>query len=187
MQANSSSANVWAQIGLPLMSALALLGATSAYAQADPLKSDATRKAIYEKVTSAPQRHQASVEISAPVTEIYSYISDSNNWVVWFPPYQSVELSADGARRTFTFADGTTTLTEELVIRNQPHAFGWSFAPDNPLGVTDHLGLLTLEATGEQVSVTLTTFYNHPDPSLVSPQFEGGGQLILSKISERFN
>ncbi|MEM1398030.1 MAG: SRPBCC family protein [Pseudomonadota bacterium] len=173
-------------IALPLMSAIALLSATSAYAKAHPLKSDQARQAISEKVTSAPQRYQASIDISAPVTEIYSYVSDSNKWVGWFPPYQSVELSADGARRTFTFADGTTTLTEELVIRNQPHAFGWSFAPNNPLGVTDHLGLLTLEAKGEQVTVTLTTFYNHPDPSLVSPQFEGGGQLILNKISERF-
>ncbi|MEL6371651.1 MAG: SRPBCC family protein [Pseudomonadota bacterium] len=141
---------------------------------------------VPDYLSTAPQRHQSSITVEASPGDVYAYISDSANWVEWFPPYQSVEMTPDGTRRTFTFGDGETTLSEDLVVRRNPTAFAWSFTPGNPLGVTDHIGLITLSGETDMTTVTLTTHYRHPDPAAVAEQFEGGGQLILGKIADRF-
>lgn len=137
-------------------------------------------------VTEAPQRHSASIVVDAPAGAVFDYVADSENWVAWFEPYQSVAVSEDLSQRTFTFVDGATTLTESIVSRNRPESFAWAFTSTNPLGVVDHIGVLQLSELDTGTRVTLVTHYDHPQPDAVASQFEGGAQVILGAITDAF-
>ncbi|MFL4470067.1 SRPBCC family protein [Tateyamaria armeniaca] len=133
--------------------------------------------------TTAPLQVTRSVHVDADPEAIFATISNNENWVGWFDSLESVDGQDDA--RTFTFAGGQGSLTENIVAFDAPNVFAWAISDGNPLGLEDHLGALHVmpdAEDGEGSVVSLSVFYNHPDLAEIAPATEGGGTTITDAL-----
>jgi hypothetical protein len=131
-----------------------------------------------DSFSQAPLRSTATAQVNATAEEVFAYISDNQNWVSWFDSIESVEGST--SVRTFAFAGGGS-ISEVIVSYDDPYTFAWAIQPGNPLGVTDHVALLSITENADQANTVLlqiAAFFEHESVEDILPVIDGAGALI---------
>ena len=147
-----------------------------------------------DKLTQAPLRLVRSVSLDAAPTEVFHFVTDSQNWPGLSPSIESVSVRGNGrvgSTRTLMLGGGVA-IAEHIVAFNEPGSsgvasFAYSVAADNPYGVQGHLAVLELRpADGGGTVLNYHQFFDHPELSSILPQVSAGTDQIVSKILYRF-
>ncbi len=110
-------------------------------------------------LTPAPLWTIRSAEIDADPTEIFDYISSSEN------------------------------LAESRITVDEPSIFAWQLTNNNALEVSDHLGVIHVmpdQEDGQGSIVSISAFFNHPDIDATLPIFEDSGERVATTLINRF-
>lgn len=183
--------------GLLLLAALPLLAPASAVIAQTEMPPPPPRSLgdlPVDDLTTAPLQILRSTTLDARPKKVFSYLSDSKNWPAWFESVASVRLEASGTEklgqtgtlRHFALHDGGM-ISDRVVALAEGRHFAWSTTADNPYGLVDHLGVLSLEAYGKSGTVlTWAQYFGHPEAETLAPQIGTVVEGALARFHQRF-
>jgi len=123
--------------------------------------------------TAAPLRYALNVRLDARPDAVWALLSDHEALPTFFAPVTKVTVDNTGAStpngvgavRSCNLMG--SELTENILIFEPNKALGYSVVKGGLPGVTDHLGLVRLQADGDGTIVRWEQYFNHPDPKPV--------------------
>ncbi len=140
--------------------------------------------------TSSPLRNRIHVELSAPVSEVWTLIGN----LARFPEYsfgiERVEAQVDSSGACTEYVchfkpreEGGEIIVHRERIRWYEPNRGWASIAEegNAFGLTDSLTLVTLEPKGQGTILTWSQHYDARDIEIMKAEFD---QALFSDIGE---
>ncbi len=109
--------------------------------------------------TTAPLQFSRSAELNISADRAWRYLNESRNVAALFDDIRSVSNADVGNQRTVILENGAR-LTETVVEKDSAtRTFAYSIADRNPMGISDHLAVLTVAPADQRRGSVLT--WNH--------------------------
>ncbi|MEO1118424.1 MAG: SRPBCC family protein [Pseudomonadota bacterium] len=109
--------------------------------------------------TAAPLQFSRSAEVSATPDQVWAYLSENGNVASLFENVRSISYADVGETRRVKLNSGGTV--NETVVTNdsQSHTYSYAISDKNPIGISDHLAVLTVSPADERDGSVVT--WNH--------------------------
>ncbi|MDJ0712514.1 MAG: SRPBCC family protein [Woeseiaceae bacterium] len=109
--------------------------------------------------TMAPLQFSRSAEVSATADQVWAYLSDTGNVASLFDEIRSISDADVGETRKVRLNGGGNVHETVVVNDGQSRNFAYSIADKNPMGIGDHLAVLTVLPADERKGSVVT--WNH--------------------------
>jgi len=112
-----------------------------------------------DKHTGAPLQVSRSAELDISTGAAWKYLSDSENVADLFDGVRAISNANVGEQRTVRLRSGGKVSETVVADDAKSRTFAYSIADTNPLGISDHLAVLTITPADERKGSVVT--WNH--------------------------
>lgn len=155
------------------------LGTQVAIAQQLP----STRQIMNLKVddlTSSPLQLTKRIQLNAAPDKVFALLERYEEMPKWLNAVQHVQCDRTsakgtngiGTQRVCQLQNGAT-LTEAIVGFEPARLIAYSVSNDNPMGVRDHLAVVTTEPSGSGTLLTWRQYFSHPQAEQMVTMVDG--------------
>lgn len=140
--------------------------------------------------TTAPLRNRITVELTAPVGEVWELVGDHRRLPEYSAGIESVDVAAEDGARTCRFRATDETASIDLTERIRWHipqiGYSASAAEPNPFQLTDDLSVVTVSPTDAGTVFEWAQYFNSPDLPAAVRSFDQGLVDIAEHLIARF-
>ncbi len=105
---------------------------------------------MVDELTMAPMQFAIEVELAASQADVFEFVTNADNVAKVVEGVDAATMTADGKSRDLILSDGSK-ITETILVNDADKmSFAYSLAEDNPMGFSNHLGLLQVRPAEER-------------------------------------
>ncbi|MEO0422581.1 MAG: SRPBCC family protein [Pseudomonadota bacterium] len=137
--------------------------------------------------TSAPLQLSRSAELSKSAGAVWKYLTKSNHVAGLFDGVRSITSAKVGERRTVRLRGGGSVSETVVADDATSRTFAYSIGDTNPMGISDHLAVLTITSADERKGavVTWNHYFNAADTDAAASMSESLSGA-LAKLSAKY-
>ena len=111
---------------------------------------------MVDELTMAPMQFAIEVELSAPPADVFAFVTNTDNIAKVVEGVDGAMMAADGMSRDLIMSDGSK-ITESIHVNDAGKmSFAYSLDEGNPMGLSNHLGVLQVRPAEEREGSVLT-------------------------------
>jgi len=126
------------------------LTATAPAAVAQDMPPRVVGAVMVDELTMAPMQFTIEVELAASPAEAFAFVTNADNIAKVVDGVDGAMKAADGKSRDLIMSDGSK-LTESILVNDADKmSFAYSLAKGNPMGLSNHLGVIQVRPAEER-------------------------------------